>query len=216
MTQKNLTDILDGLAKKRPVFHSEADFQFELAWAIKQQFTSIDIRLERPYQLPASGKVESDLIVINGSNVYGIELKYVTKKANLTVNGENFDLKEHAATNLRRYDFYKDISRLENMKKEKLIITGFVIFLTNVNSYLNRSVGVASNFNFSDRHTIIKGQYNWNDNWANDDVLKIKSIGKTRVNPISITSLYNCIWKQYPTISSTNNPEEFKYLLLEI
>ena len=38
--------ILEELAVRRPVFHSEADFKFALAWAIQEATRNAKIRLE--------------------------------------------------------------------------------------------------------------------------------------------------------------------------
>jgi len=40
--------LLEGLAGTRPVFHSEVDFQFALAWQIKEQ-TGLDVRVDYPH-----------------------------------------------------------------------------------------------------------------------------------------------------------------------
>ena len=42
----DINEILNLLSKWRPIFHSEADFQFSLAWMIKEQYPNCDIRLE--------------------------------------------------------------------------------------------------------------------------------------------------------------------------
>lgn len=50
--EKNMIDIkeiIKNLAIKRRVFHSEKDFQFELAQIIHDSFPSHEIRLERPF-----------------------------------------------------------------------------------------------------------------------------------------------------------------------
>lgn len=39
----DIHDILHQLSIKRPIFHSEADFQFSLAWMIKEQYPNCDI-----------------------------------------------------------------------------------------------------------------------------------------------------------------------------
>lgn len=41
-----LDDVLSRLALRRPIFHSEADFQFALAWQILELDAGIDVRLE--------------------------------------------------------------------------------------------------------------------------------------------------------------------------
>ncbi|MGC9124006.1 MAG: hypothetical protein ACP5IB_08085 [Thermoplasmata archaeon] len=45
---KKLKEILGELSIKRPVFDSEDDFKFSLAWKIKEKYgNEIDIRLEK-------------------------------------------------------------------------------------------------------------------------------------------------------------------------
>ena len=38
--------LMGSLAKKRPIFHSEADFQHALAWEIHKTTSGCEIRLE--------------------------------------------------------------------------------------------------------------------------------------------------------------------------
>ena len=42
----DIDKIMYQLSRWRPIFHSEADFQFSLAWMIKEQYPNCDIRLE--------------------------------------------------------------------------------------------------------------------------------------------------------------------------
>ena len=42
----DIYEIMHQLSIWRPIFHSEADFQFSLAWMIKEQYPNCDIRLE--------------------------------------------------------------------------------------------------------------------------------------------------------------------------
>ena len=44
----DVAEVLSELASHRPVFHSEADFQFALAWQWQQQAPEAKIRLEYP------------------------------------------------------------------------------------------------------------------------------------------------------------------------
>jgi len=51
----DLDAILGRLAELRPIFHSEADFQFALAWQVKVHAPHVQVRLEtRPAPPPAS------------------------------------------------------------------------------------------------------------------------------------------------------------------
>lgn len=44
----DLTELMAMLQNERPVFHSEADFQHALAWALHRLDPSVNIRLEVP------------------------------------------------------------------------------------------------------------------------------------------------------------------------
>ncbi len=245
LTHENLTEILKKLPKERPIFHSEADFQFALAWAIKEKFREAEIRMERPYNVELetgkSKKMEVDIIVKLSGEKIGIELKYKTKKLSGKFEDEQFNLKNQSATPLARYDFYADIERLECLKQSKHIDKGFVIFLTNDLSYQNDANGSAKSFNFAKDYEINKnnennGVYKWDDtNWTVEERIeennKIKSIAKKRINPIKISSKYICEWENYEhnlddepdggviqgtQVEKKQNNLGFKYLMLEI
>ena len=124
--------MLKGLSERRPVFHSEADFQLALAWYLHEMIPNCQVRLEfKPFQ---SEKMYLDIWL----HTLGIamELKYVTRELKLKQEGENFVLRNQLAQDTRRYDFIRDISRLEKvvcgLEPAK---TGFAVLLTNDPSY---------------------------------------------------------------------------------
>lgn len=132
----DIHNILNELSKLRPVFHSEADFQFALAWHIQQALPNSDVRLEYcnnkedvRYYLDIRIKDH------DSSEVYGIELKYKTKKCDIVCGEEFFRLKEHNAYDQACYDYLKDIQRLEAMIDSGLINIGYAVFLTNAPHY---------------------------------------------------------------------------------
>jgi|SRR5215813_7697740 len=45
---------LSALSKERPIFHSEADFQFAFAWKMREQNLAYSVRLEVPWSDGAS------------------------------------------------------------------------------------------------------------------------------------------------------------------
>ncbi len=47
----DIHDVMAQLATARPVFHSEADFQHVLAWAIYRRLPDSAVRLELPHAL---------------------------------------------------------------------------------------------------------------------------------------------------------------------
>jgi hypothetical protein len=69
----DLSGILQALASDRPLFHSEADFQFALAWHIQQAIPVAQIRLEyRPYGLE---RVYLDIWVATEAGNVALKLK---------------------------------------------------------------------------------------------------------------------------------------------
>lgn len=64
-----------------------------------------------------------------------LELKYVTLRCSVELAGERFDLSNHGAHDLRRYDFIKDLVRLERVVEAVPTSTAAAMFLTNDPEY---------------------------------------------------------------------------------
>jgi len=88
------------LKNKRKVFHSEADFQFALAWELQLQYPDGSIRLE--YPPPHDPTKYVDILVRLGDDVYPIELKYKTKLFSAVVDGEPYYLKYRGGRDRRQ------------------------------------------------------------------------------------------------------------------
>ena len=125
----NIAKILNTLSRTRPVFHSEADFQHSLAWEIHRQYPKTIIRLEYPKS--SEKRQYIDLWIKTGKQVYVIELKYKTKKTHINFNKEDFYLLDQGAQDVGRYDFIKDIVRVESFVNHYNNSTGWVVLLTN-------------------------------------------------------------------------------------
>ena len=122
MLLEELHDVLSALAKGRPVFHSEADFQHALAWEPRSRRVSAHIRLERQV-LP---RLHLDLSFNLGECVTAIELKYKTSRLNVLVSGEEFQLQNQAAEPPNRYQVIKDLVRVERLLTADKATEGFV------------------------------------------------------------------------------------------
>ena len=110
LNTKIMHAILQELAEDRPIFHSEDDFKFALAWKIKTRYSQSDIRLEYPVRTPkrkdeVEGDRYIDLLVTFGKSQFPIELKYKTMECSSEINGEVFRLTEHHGRNENRYRF---------------------------------------------------------------------------------------------------------------
>jgi hypothetical protein len=132
-----LHNIMKSLRTKRPVFHSEADFQFALAWEIQKEYPAAAVRLEYPRTIDGKS-YHIDILVGIEDELIPIELKYKTKRKLTSFNNENFDLKGQGAQDHGRYDLLKDVMRIETILKDnERYQKGYVIMLSNDPSYWN-------------------------------------------------------------------------------
>lgn len=190
----DIKKVLDELAKRRPVFHSEADCQFELAWEIKSTYDDASIRLEYPYRLlglgndPTRNDKYLDLIVKIDSSKFLIELKYLTRQAEISVKDEKFLLRTHAQ-NLRSYDVLRDLERLERACAIEACL-GYVVVLSNDKYYKQEPENRPDHAEFS-IHQGRKIDGTRNDgailNWQNP-------ARNDRRGPISLYGTYHFDW----------------------
>ena len=124
MIDLDIVQILQELSQIRPVFHSEADFQHALAWEIHRALPDSQLRLEFvPPWLESRPHLE--IWVQRGLDALAIELKYKTRKI-IAMNGDELlFLQDHSAQDLGRYDFLKDIQRLEDVVSSKGNVAGW-------------------------------------------------------------------------------------------
>ncbi len=205
---ETLSKLLKELSVTRPIFHSERDFQHELAWLIHKKGHSV--RLEFPIRHNNKKNTYLDILVNPKSkHPIGIELKYKTKKINnFKIGNEKFSLTNHAAVPLGRYDFWFDVFRLETLFKLKIISVGYAIFLTNDSAYWNSARKNTNGFNFTmHKRDNVKGILKWNIE------PKIKSVGKNRMHNIKLNGNYNLKWNTY---SRNFNNVNLNFLILEV
>lgn len=111
----DISKLLLSLAKKRPVFHSEADFQHAFAWEIHRQWPAASVRLEMPYRTHKH-LFYIDIWIIYRAQIFAVELKYKTRSLFIDINKEKYQLRSQRAHDTGRYDFLRDIYRLEQIK----------------------------------------------------------------------------------------------------
>ena len=205
MNEFDINKTLDFLSIKRPIFHNEADFQFSLAWELQKQEPNFEIRLE--YNVPEFNKRYIDIWIKN-HNPVAIELKYKTSKIKTKNNDETFDLSQHGAQPLGRYDFLKDVQRLEEIIIQHSNVVGYVIFITNDSSYWqpsqkHNSVDTAFKIHQGQK---INGELSWSPETGSNTK-------KNREKSIRITGEYRADWKRY---SNLGHNGEFRMLCLQI
>ena len=198
---KDIHIFMRQLAKSRPLFHSEADFQHTFAWQLHQQFPDSRIRLEYPVKL--STRIYVDIWLTTDQLTLAIELKYKTKLFNTTHDGEDYMLKMQGAQDLGRYDFLKDVQRLEQIIEQSTKRTmGFAILLTNDPLYWKSAAKdtIDADFRLDDSREI-SGVLSWREDASEGTMHK-------RQNPIVLRNRYRPQWQSYH--------DSFRYLALAL
>ncbi|WP_172195889.1 hypothetical protein [Saccharibacillus qingshengii] len=184
--------VLASLARKRPIFHNEADFQHALAWEIKELY-ACTIRLEKRLDLYSGKKSYLDIWLNVQGFIYGIELKYKIRGSKYIHEGETFSLLNQGAHDIGRYDVAKDLQRLEQMAKSEHIDEGIIIFLTNDAAYyrepvINKSTADAQ-FRLHEGK-VLTGVMKWSQSTGAGTM-------KGRTEPIVLYGNYSLKWNDY-------------------
>jgi hypothetical protein len=203
-----LADVMIELANLRPLFHSEADFQHALAWKLSEQDHSRNIRLE--YRVPEMGRRYIDIWFDNGERQTAIELKYWTRQLECEIGSERFSLLNQSAQDIGRYDFLKDIQRLETVAVHRSNCSGFAIALTNDRGYWNAARSpetVDAAFRLHEGREI-SGSLGWSDR-ASDGTKK------SREEPILLKNTYKIRWRDFSRIDGQKFGW-FRWALVEV
>jgi hypothetical protein len=162
-------DINDFFKENTKLFYNERDLQMNLANFLRGRNYYDNVFLE--YSLPEhigfvgeEGILESeadldsniriDIVVEKGGKYTPIELKYKTKSTEgdtIVRFGKLIKaklLKDQWAQNINRYLFWKDVERIETIKKhfQPNIVAGFCIFMTNDENYTKTPKGASASF----------------------------------------------------------------------
>ena len=117
------------IQKPNKAYYSEAGIQCKIAIEIYKQ-----LRVEPVLEYKMKGKKKYlDIFCKYRKTRFGIELKYKTSR----VKSEKFDYISQGAQNNGKYDFLRDIARIESFFHYQAIDIGYVIFITNDKRYYN-------------------------------------------------------------------------------
>ena len=201
----DIADVMNALSQQRKVYHSEADFQHVFAWEVHRRFPDSSVRLEMP--LRTNGKtLHLDFLIKLPDLSLAVELKYKTRKLLLNVDGEDFQLANHSAQDIGRYDFIKDICRLEQIVSNIENCFGCAILLTNDSSYWNTSNTkdtVDAAFRLSEGR-LLHGSLGWSENAS-------AGTKKNRESYLEVDGEYALNWHDY-SVPSEGSYSQFKYL----
>jgi hypothetical protein len=201
--------LMKQLSRERPIFHSEADFQHALAWALHGAFPDGSIRLEMPFVI-AKNALHLDLLFVRAGSTIAIELKYKTRGLTVQIGPERFALADQSAQDLARYDLAKDIQRLERIVADRPAAKGWVIFLTNDSAYWKLPASretIDASFRIHEAHNL-EGRLAWAPGAS-------AGTTKGREAPILLIGKYPMIWHDYSR-PSPSSYGQFRYMALPI
>jgi len=167
------SDIEEFLENTKEPFYNECEFQMYLALFLKEKGYNIYLeysvpldcekvqgeinkRKKRGESIPFSNreKMDIDIVIEKDNFFYPIELKYKTRSIQIDLKrfGEDLKdskfLKDQGGIPRGRYDFWKDVARLEFIKEsfKQKICKGFCVFLTNDRKYMEEEIKTSKDF----------------------------------------------------------------------
>jgi hypothetical protein len=198
--------LMRRLASIRPVFHSEADFQFALAWLVQSHYPQAQVRLEVPIRRER-GRQALDILVSVRNRRIGVELKYLTRRVVLDLGGEHFELADQGAQDISRYDVLKDVVRLETWVASGAIDEGLAITLTNDPAYWTLTTREVAYREFAlHPERVLEGRLAWGPTAG-------RGTTRGREAPIELSGRYWLEWHPYSSLPVPRYAElRFLYL----
>lgn len=205
----DVLQFLADLSIRRPVFHSEADFQHALAWQIHTSHPEAEVRLEVPVEI-AGRRMYVDMIVeFKGTKTF-LELKYKTAASTVDHRGEHFMLKQQGAADQGLYDCVKDFSRLENFIDAHASSEGFAVLLTNDPRYWRpgqKENSLDREFKLTEGRELA-GKLSWAAHAGAGSI-------KDRELPIELRGKYGIAWRDYSALSQ-DPKSSFRLMVLKM
>jgi hypothetical protein len=194
--------VMQELGASSPVFTSEWDFQKKLVKAVERRLP--DARFECPCRFE---RIRIDLGIYLGGSTAVIELKYKTRKFDVILDGKHFALKNTSVRPEARYDFVKDIKRLERYVRCEAGSVGWAIILTNDHLLWELgSGGISEEFCIADGLRM-SGTCKWKDGCA-------AGRHHPRQDNLNLAGTYNLRWAEYSDLPGKCG--RFRYLAVKI
>ena len=165
-------DVCRFLDENDKLLFNERDLQMNLAVYLKERghYDRVEVEYYIPTEIlpdykkldPKNERLYLDIVVVKDGMYVPIELKYKTKETDLKIerfgklcteasdDTEKDVLKNQGAQNLGRYNFWKDVKRIELVKQKfDAVLGGVAVFVTNDTLYLKQPTKRSSNILFS-------------------------------------------------------------------
>ena len=210
-------DVFAFLERNDELLFNERDFQMHLATWLRNSANSYD-DVDVEYYVPSSelenyvwnSELRLDIVVKKGDEYCPVELKYKTKKVERQIT--RFDealhdnvvvMKNQGAQDLGMYDFWKDVRRVELVRKRFAKVKGgLAVFVTNDPLYTKASRPTSNNYLFG----MAEGAHGTAKHWQNPD----STCAKTHPD-FEVEREYNIEWHNRKT-----DDVEFYYQVVTI
>jgi hypothetical protein len=138
-------------------------------------------------------------------------LKYTTRQLSVEHAGEQFWLKNHSAHDIRRYDFIKDITRLERSVRAKPGLTGYAVLLTNDSGYWTSPPRSDTNDAAFRLHegAWLSGTLAWALDTSAGTM-------EGREAALELRGSYALSWHDYSIVGANASNRRFRYLLVRV
>lgn len=223
-------DVEQFLLTQHVLFSNESDLQLRLSCYLKHcgHYNNVEVEYYVPYtelkqnnssltkaNFPWQSDLYIDIVVEKDGKFVPIELKYPTKgfwkptnRFGVGVKTKVPMLKNQGAQDIVRYNYWKDVRRIEALKKAyaETIVGGLAIMVTNDLYYKNSpTVSNVSYAHFSVKDgRVVKQPQDRNMSWLNG-----VKVAKNHPN-FHVDSTYGLHWK------TMKNMADFSYLILDV
>ena len=133
-----------------------------------------------------------------------------TRALSASIENEQYRLKNQSAQDIGRYDFIKDIQRLEHVSSEQSNFIGYAVLLTNDSAYWIKPVNhdtVDADFRINDGR-VIEGVCNWGVNTSD-------GTKKNREQALVLKNKYVVQWENFSRPSPASYGE-FRSLTIKV
>lgn len=208
-------DVHQFLTKNQELMFNERDFQMHLAVFLREtrKYDDVDVEYYVPYKVLNNYIWESelrlDILVRKGNEYLPVELKYKTKRVTKGIlrfeeKLTNIEvLKNQGAQDLGMYDFWKDVRRIELVRKRfNAVKNGLAVFVTNDSQYLKPSRETSNNKAFNMNAGVHGKQKHWKDSNS--------TCARTHGN-FEVEKEYNIDWNE-----SVYEDVKFYYCIVQI
>jgi hypothetical protein len=193
---------LESFLLAKPLLFSQTEFRDKLASVMR----------ESGYQVHTNrdlGQMKIDIWAEKGDEIITLEVRYKTASLDTIHNGKPVSLKNQLARDISRYDYVKDIEKLEQIVLKRSGVKGYALLITNDPLYWNKPKhlnNIDAAFHLH-HHRNLHGCLTWGE----------KAMPGTTINreqPIQLVGEYELNWLPYMILGEGKN-EEFRILIVE-